>query len=42
LGQVYSKAVDRREPSLKEEKVKEQAIAGDMEPQVEEKKGRGR
>lgn len=42
LGQVYSKAVDRREPLLKEEKEKEQAIASEMEPQVEEKKGRGR
>jgi hypothetical protein len=42
LGPVYSKAVDRREHALKEEKDKEQTIAGEMEPQVEEKKGRGR
>ena len=41
LSQVYSKAVDRHEPLLKDDKSKEQAVAGEME-QVEEKKGRTR
>ncbi|HJY13358.1 MAG TPA: hypothetical protein VJ304_11265, partial [Flavobacterium sp.] len=40
--QVYSKAVDRREPVLKAENQKEYAVESGSEPQVEEKKGRGR
>ncbi|MGN7986518.1 MULTISPECIES: hypothetical protein [Pedobacter] len=42
LGEIYSKAVDRKEPVLKEEKEKEYALEGAIEPKVEEKKGRGR
>jgi len=42
LVEIYSKAVDRKEPVLKEEKEKEYALEGAMEPKVEQKKGRGR
>ena len=42
LSEVYSKAIDKREPEVKQEKDKEQAIAGEMELQGGEKKGRGR
>lgn len=42
LSQVYSKAIDRHEPLVKDDNSRERVVSVETEPQVEEKMGRGR